>query len=170
MMDGPKWTEPFRMEEVETARQENYEASVVKYILRKCGWQAKLPMLTQDAKHVGEKDITLAIMQQNVDFPIRLGTKKLKRITADTLLNMHLAPTKSPIFEAFVELRNDYPEAAENDALGLVFAFPQWSSFMLFHVKRTLAYQRGSRSIWYPGATHQPHILETLDQFIDATR
>jgi hypothetical protein len=166
-----QWPESYKPEAREFDRQDNYEAGAVKYILRKCGWQAQEKELLQHSRDsLGAETLTLQALDELTNFPLKLRTKKLKGITPELLLDMQLRPTKTPIFEAFFELRSEYPQAAASGCLGLIFEWPTWAKYMLFHVKDTTIHRCGSRCVWYPGREHQPHILEPLDQFIDAMK
>lgn len=162
------WEHNFELQE--EARQDNYETEAVKYILRKCGWQAKERELKQFSRSLSHPGLALESLVECTPFPLRLKARKLRRITPDLLLDMQLRPTKTPIFEVFSDLKDEFPEAVAAGTLGLIFAWPQWSKFVLFHLRDTTTHAVGSRWIWYPGRNHQPHIMETLDAFLEAVK
>lgn len=157
-------------EQVEAMRQETYEASVVKHLLRKLD---KLPCEKEIRQFYdsldGKPRLGFCGFDQVIeDFPLTLTTKKMRKITHQTLIDLHRRPTKTPIWEAFEEAKHDFPEAYEAGTLGLVFAWPDWSYHMVFHVWDSLLLRTGCRFVWYPGRSRRPHIMETLDQILVA--
>lgn len=156
-------------EAFEASRQESYEASVVRHILRNMSGVTEADVKFYQRGIDGTEQLTIAALLNACEFPLTLMTRKLPEITPGIWLDLNNRLTKSKIYEVYSEAAIEHPEAHAAGCLGIVFAWPKWTQFMLFHNFNTVRYDQGQRTIWYVGPQRKLLVLETLDSFMLAT-
>jgi len=95
------------IEELESARTENYKDTVKKIIIKQCG------LINVN------KDLQLEALLEEISFPLRLTAKKL-RYTENLLMDLYKRPTRTSVWSAYTDLRTEL-EVDMNESFGLVF-------------------------------------------------
>lgn len=154
---------------VESFRQDTYEASTVEYILRK---MKRLDLRQEIRDHhkseEGSPRLGLAGLNVCTEFPMTLVTKKMRHITAQTLVTLLTRPTMIEPMQAYLLLVEEHADAFEAENLGLVFAWPGWTKFAVMHNSQRWAQSRGMRITWLRGKKRIPTYIETLDSLLQA--
>lgn len=138
----PNWDDPFvpSMEEIEVAKEEVYEAALVKQLLK----YYNLLHLQRHLLSLSEELTFKGFMDQQ-GFPMWITPCHVKGVDSDTFLRLRGAPTKTPIYEAWAAAGEQVPEELSLTPRAIVFRWTGWTKFVALHNRQADRRSRGAR-------------------------
>jgi hypothetical protein len=151
------------------AREHTYEEAVVRHILKKSG-QLGLFVQVVDfcRREVGMDGLYLAGFNSLGAFPLWLTSAKVANLDDRSWLEFMRQPVRHPIVQRFAEKQVDFPDQVRARMLGMAFQWPGWDKFVLVHQRDHAGVGDTPRYSWYGGRDKQLHVIETLDNFLQA--
>lgn len=159
----PSWDDPFIPEygEIVAAKEDTYENALVKELLK----------LTENVKlqrtllKEGDNTLRFQDFARHVGFPMWLEHREVKT-DADSFLQLLGAPTKSPIYQTLLSVREEVPAEYAQRHAGLVFRWTGWGKFIVIHDRPSERLEGGGQFRFWIGRSRVQLVLERLEDLI----
>lgn len=143
-------------------KEANYEARMVRLVLKHFGLQAKeKELIKQSFTHTGKGSLTFdGLLQECPGFPVRLGARDIPYVFQISLNDLRRRFTRTKPYQAYEDLVDDKLVGCHTSVSGLIFHWPEFGEVVL-HDDKTLDVS-GFRMSWTIGRPAKPVFLDLL--------